>query len=63
MIGTSVAAVTAFVAAKITSKDATPVEAAHMWAYTAGAVGFAVYLVGFLTSFFLPEPKVQADEE
>jgi MFS family permease len=63
MIGTSFAALTAFIAAHITHKDATPVEAAHMWAYTAGAVGFAVYLVGFLASFFLPETKVQPDEE
>jgi MFS family permease len=63
MIGTSFAALTAFIAARITSKDATPAEAAHLWAYTAAAVGFAVYLVGFITSFWLPEPKAQADEE
>jgi MFS family permease len=63
MIGTSFAAITAFIAARVTHKDATPVEAAHMWAYTAGAVGFAVYLVGFLASFLLPETKAQVDEE
>ncbi|HEV8292451.1 MAG TPA: MFS transporter [Tepidisphaeraceae bacterium] len=63
MIGTSFAALTAFVAARITSKDATPVEAAHMWAFTAAAVGFAVYLAGFLMSFFLPEPRAQQDGE
>jgi hypothetical protein len=26
-------------------------------AYTAAAIGFAVYLGGFILSFFLPEPK------
>ena len=63
MIGTSFAALTAFIAGQITHKGATPVEAAHTWAMVAGAVGFAVYLVGFITSFWLPEPKPQADEE
>ena len=63
MIGTSFAALTAFIARQVTHKGATPAEAAHMWAYTAGAVGLAVYLVGFLMSFLLPEPKAQPDEE
>jgi MFS family permease len=28
-------------------------------AYTAAAIGFGVYLVGFILSFFLPEPKTE----
>ena len=32
-------------------------------AYTAAAVGFAVYLAGFILSFFLPEPKAEALKE
>jgi len=32
-------------------------------AYTAAGVGFAVYLVGFLMSFFLPEPPAKQVEE
>src|SRR5204863_5694835 len=59
MIGTSFAAVTAAIAAALTPKGATLVEAAHHWAYAAAGVGFAVYLVGFLASFFLPEPPAQ----
>ena len=56
MIGTCFAGVTAMIAAKVTPDGATPVQAAHYWAYTAAGVGFAVYLIGFVLSFFLPEP-------
>jgi MFS family permease len=63
MIGTSFAALTAWVAAKITKQGASPVEAAHMWAYVAGVVAVVVYVVGFLTSFFLPEPPREQREE
>src|SRR5439155_4620554 len=63
MIGTSFAWVTATVAAALTPEHPTPVQSAHIMAYTAGAVGFGVYLVGFLMSFMLPEPKAQRDEE
>jgi MFS family permease len=34
-----------------------PAFAPKKLAYTAAAVGFAVYLVGFIASFWLPEPK------
>ena len=56
MIGTTFAAVTAMIAAAVTPDNTPPVQAAHYWAYTAAAVGFAVYLIGFACSFFLPEP-------
>jgi MFS family permease len=63
MIGTSFAALTAWVAAKVTKEGATPVEAAHMWAYVAGVVAVVVYLVGFLMSFLLPEQRAEQVEE
>jgi hypothetical protein len=63
MIGTSFAAVTAWLAATLTPKGASLVEAAHHWAYAAAAVGFAVYLVGFLSSFFLPEPTAEHEHD
>ena len=31
-------------------------------AYTAGAVGLGVYVVGFILSFFLPEPPAEMEE-
>ncbi len=57
MIGTSFAAVTVWVAAWYTAKDASPAAAAHIVAYTAAAVGLAVYIGGLVASFFLPEPS------
>jgi MFS family permease len=56
MIGTSFAAVTAWIAASITPANPDPATAAHYWAYASAGVGFAVYLIGFLFSFLLPEP-------
>ena len=56
MIGTSFAAVTAWVAAGFTPDNPSPVQAAHIMAYTAAGVAVFVYLVGFISSFFLPEP-------
>ena len=52
LIGTSFAWVTATLA---TTPD--PASAPAKLAYTAAAVGFGVYLVGFIVSFWLPEPK------
>lgn len=52
LIGTSFAWVTATLA---TTPDVA--YAPIKLAYTAAAVGFAVYLVGFIASFWLPEPK------
>ena len=62
MIGTSFAWVTATVAAAMTPAGATPVQAAHTMAYTAAGVAVFVYAVGFICSFFLPEPGL-ADAE
>jgi MFS family permease len=63
MIGTSFAWVTATIAASLTPSNPTPVTAAQYWSYTAAAVGFAVFLIGFLFSFLLPEPPEQDDFE
>jgi hypothetical protein len=52
LIGTCFAWVTATLA---TTSDAS--FAPTKLAYTAAAIGFAVYLGGFILSFFLPEPK------
>jgi hypothetical protein len=52
LIGTCFAWVTATLA---TTSD--PAYAPTKLAYTAAAVGFSVYLVGFIASFFLPEPS------
>lgn len=52
LIGTCFAWVTATLA---TTPDAN--YAPTKLAYTAAAIGFAVYLGGFILSFFLPEPK------
>jgi hypothetical protein len=65
MIGTSFAALTAFVAAAITPESAKgdPVAAAHYWAYTAAGVGVAVYAIGLICSCFLPEPGAKDVDE
>lgn len=55
LIGTSFAWVTATLA--ITSD---PAYAPKKLALMAAAVGFSVYLVGFIASFWLPEPKSEA---
>jgi MFS family permease len=51
LIGTSFAWLAATLA---TTSD--PAMAATKLAYTAAAIGFGVYLVGFIASFWLPEP-------
>jgi hypothetical protein len=63
MIGTSFAAITAWLAATITPTGASLVEAAHRWAYAAAVVGTAAYLIGLLASFFLPEPSPETEHE
>ena len=55
LIGTSFAWVTATLAIT-TDRAYAPTKLALM----AAAVGFSVYLVGFIASFWLPEPKSEA---
>ena len=61
LIGTSFAAVTQMVAAMLVQSGPdgkpNPIDVAHMTAYVAAGVAFAVYFVNFVMSFFLPEPK------
>lgn len=61
MIGTSFAWVTASIAGAFAIQG-NAVHNAHMWAYTAAGVGFAVYLAGFIASFWLPEPTLKEEE-
>ena len=60
MIGTGFAALTGMLAAAFTPASASPGEAAHYWSYTAAGVGFAAFFLGFVFSFFLPEPPKEA---
>lgn len=57
LIGTSFAWVTTTLAV-----TANPADAPMKLAYTAGAVGLGVYVVGFILSFFLPEPPEEMEE-
>ena len=52
---------TALVAAAITPDGSSPTVAAHYWAWTAAGVGFAAYVIGFVLSFFLPEPPPEME--
>lgn len=56
MIGTSMAVVTTQVIAPLLAGSAAAVKPLHV-AQAAGYVGAAMALIGFLTAFFLPEPK------
>jgi hypothetical protein len=56
LVGTSFAWVTATLAV-----TADRVFAPTKVAYVAAAVGFSVYLIGFVASFWLPEPKRELD--
>ena len=58
LIGTCFAWVTVTLA---TTDDAA--YAPTKLAYTAAAIGFGVYLIGFILSFFLPEPKSESLNE
>jgi hypothetical protein len=60
MIGTSFAWVTTNIAVRHWVPGGSPPAKV---AYTAAAVGFGVYLVGLIFSFFLPEPALKQDEE
>lgn len=67
LFGTSFAAVTQMIAAALVAAPAPgappdTVAIAHMTAYVAAGVAFAVYLINFVMSFFLPEPKGELDE-
>lgn len=57
LIGTSFAWLTTTLAA-----TQNPAEAPMKLAYTAAAVGFGVYALNFILSFFLPEPKEELPE-
>lgn len=62
LIGTSFAAVTTWIAFALVAKNPTtgnphPIDAAHMTAYVAAGVALTVYVVNFIASFWLPEPK------
>jgi len=61
LIGTSFAAVTTGIAfalvPKLPSGNPHPIDAAHYTAYVAAGVALTVYIVNFLCSFLLPEPK------
>lgn len=60
MIGTSFAALTSVASGlPFVPGETDPVR----MAYTAAAMGFLVYLIGFLLSFFLPEPKEETLRE
>jgi MFS family permease len=58
MLGTSFAALTSVLSVYAPGQD-DPTRIA----YTAAAIGFAVYLLGFILSFFLPEPKEETLRE
>src|SRR6185436_12901783 len=60
LIGTSFAAVTSYLATL--SPGQSPAYAPTKTAYAAAAIGFSVYLIGFILSFFLPEPKENLPE-
>ncbi|HEY8234516.1 MAG TPA: MFS transporter, partial [Vicinamibacteria bacterium] len=54
MIGTSAAIVTTTLAGTLPGPNP-----AHKLAWAAAIVGLLVYVVGFIASFWLPEPKQQ----
>lgn len=60
MIGTSFAALTNFLAVQAFIPGASP---AQKMAYAAAGVAVAVYLVGFIASFWLPEPGLGEAED
>jgi len=59
MIGTSFAAITAFLA----TQDFMPGTGVSKTAYTAAFVGGGLFLANLVLSFFLPEPVANIDEE
>jgi hypothetical protein len=64
ILGTSFAWITITVAGSPWLKSMLPQAApATKFAYTAGAVGLAVYAIGLASSFFLPEPTQEPAAE
>lgn len=63
LIGTAAFAVTQQLAVALGPDRPTPAEAAHWIAYTAAGVALAVTLIGFVASFFLPEPGPEHEHE
>ena len=63
LIGTAAFAVTQQVAVALGPDKPTPAEAAHWIAYTAAGVALAVTVVGFIASFFLPEPGAEHEHD
>ncbi|MDB5294289.1 MAG: hypothetical protein JWO31_272, partial [Phycisphaerales bacterium] len=63
MIGTLCFGLTQTLAVAFGPASPTPAQASHTLAYTAAAVGFGVYLIGFVLSFFLPEPGADVVED
>lgn len=63
LLGTLFFGLTQTLAVAFGPKDPTPVQAAHALAYTAAGVGLATYVLGFIASFFLPEPPPEDAEE
>jgi hypothetical protein len=59
LIGTSFAAVTQFLAPLLPFGASAP----NKVAYAAAFVAFTVYLINFIASFYLPEPKPEAMSE
>ncbi|MCE9606899.1 MAG: MFS transporter [Planctomycetia bacterium] len=62
LIGTSFAAVTTTLAAMLVApgpngSPPNPIAVAHMTAYVAAGVALTVYVVNYIASFWLPEPK------
>lgn len=56
VFGTSAALVTTTIASQISSSNPS-IPGPTVIAYVAGGVGLSVYLIGFIASFWLPEPK------
>jgi hypothetical protein len=62
LIGTSFAAVTTTIAAVLVAPGANggppnPIDVAKMTAYVSAGVALSVYVINFIASFWLPEPK------
>jgi MFS family permease len=63
LIGTAAFAVTQKMAVAFGPAAPTPAQAAHSIAYTAAGVALAVTVIGFVASFFLPEPGPETEQQ
>jgi MFS family permease len=63
LIGTAAFAVTQQLAVALGPDKPTPAEAAHWISYTAAGVALAVTIIGFVASFFLPEPGPEPEHD